>query len=151
MTAHTATTARDGVLELINTAWLASGTTSSISMLWDNVRIREDDLSAAQFDARGNAKPYARTTVRTIISTAESIGNPPAGKFLTEGRLRVQIFTPPGDGHALADAAVEVLKAALRGASVGTLWFFNVFPNEIGIEDKWFRVDLVASFRYEER
>lgn len=148
---HTATSARDAVLSVVNTAWLGSGITASIGMLWDDVQLTEDELTALRFDPQGNPLPYARTTARTLVSNQETLGGEGVAKYLTEGLLVVQIFTPPGDGNELADSIVEVLKAATRGKSVGALWFFDVVPREVGIDKQWTRHDFRASYRYEEK
>ena len=147
---HTATTARDAVLGVINAAWLASPTTSPIGILWDNVRVTEEDLALIRFDAQGNPLPYARGTARTLASNSETLGPPGLAKYLSTGLLVVQIFTPPGDGNELADAVVEVLKAATRGQSVGELWFYDVVAPDIGIDAAWFRTDFRASYRFGE-
>lgn len=148
---HTATSARDAVLNVINVAWLASGITSTIGILWDDVEVTEKELSATRFDVNGNALPYARGTARTLVSNQETLGPVGVAKYLTEGLLVVQVFTPPGDGNELADSIMEVLKTATRGVSVGALWFFNVVPNEVGIDKQWNRHDFRASYRYEEK
>ena len=152
---HTATSARDGVLGAISVAWLASGTTSPIGLLWDDTHRTEEDLedelAAARFDAQGNPIAYARAVYRTLGSGQEILGGPGVAKYQTEALLRVQIFTPPGDGNALADLIVEVLKAATRGQSVGSLYFFDVFAREVGMDKQWMRNDFQASARYEEK
>ncbi len=141
----TATVARDAVLGTVNTAWLASGTTSSIAIQFDNVAadlVLEDD--------DGNALPWARATTRTISSIQETLGGVGSRKHITEGILTVQLFTPSGDGHALEDLIVEVLKVALRNVRVGDLWFRDVVPKEIGTDGPWFNTNLVANYRYVE-
>ena len=141
----TATGARDAVLNAVNVAWLASGTTSGIAILWGDVA-----ADAVGHDADGNALPWARASTVTISSTRETNAGPGSRKHLTEGILTVQIFTPSGDGHALEDLIVEVLKPALRSVSIGDLWFGNVVPREIGTDGPWFNTNLVAEYRYVE-
>lgn len=141
----TATEARDAISETINTAWLASGVTSGIVLQWDNVKA--DPVGE---DADGNALPWARVTVRTLATSQETLGGVGSRKHQTEGQLVVQVFTPSGDGHTLADGIVEVLKAALRNQRVGDLWFFDVTAREIGTDGPYFNQNVVAGFRYGE-
>jgi hypothetical protein len=141
----TQTQARDAIADTINSAWLASGVTSAYELQWDNVK-----ADPPGEDSAGNALPWGRVTVRHLISPQETIGGPECSKFLTEGLVTVQVFTPSGDGHVLGDQIVEVLKAALRNVSVGNLWFFDVRVNEIGQDGPWFNQNVVAGFRYQE-
>lgn len=138
--------ARDAINNAINVAWLASGVTGAIELQWDNVKA--DPVGE---DANGNSLPYARVTVRHFTSTQETLAGPGNRKHQTEGAVTVQIFTPTGDGHTLADSIVPVLKTALRNVSIGDLWFFDVRVNEIGqAQGPWFQQNLIAGFRYTE-
>lgn len=141
----TATQARGAINNAINDAWLASGVTSGFQMQWDNVK-----LDPVVEDADGNPLAYARTTIRTFTSTQETLGGVGSRKHQTEGQVVVQIFTPSGDGHTLADAIVEVLKVAVRNIRVGDLWFFDAVPREVGIDGPHFQTNFVAGFRYAE-
>ena len=142
----TQTVARDAIVDTINDAWLASGTTSAIELQFDNVKA--DPVGE---DADGNALPYARVTVRHFTSEQETLGGVGSRKHQTEGAVTIQVFTPVGDGHTLADLIVEVLKTAMRNVRVGDLWFFDVRVNEIGQDGPWFNQNVIAGFRYEER
>lgn len=141
----TQTVARDAIADTINDAWLASGVTSAIELQWDNVKA--DPVGE---DSDGNALPFGRVTVRHFTSTQETLGGVGSRKHQTEGAVTIQVFTPVGDGHVLADSIVEVLKAALRNVRVGDLWFFDVRVNEIGQDRGWFNQNVVAGFRYAE-
>lgn len=146
MSSLTATQARDQIMQLVKDAWDASGTTSSIAMLYDNVRA--DPIGK---DSNGNPLPWARTTVRTFASPQDLILSSGQGVYQTEGQLVVEFYAPVGDGHALADAVVEVLKAATRNERTsGGVWFFEGVPNEIGLDGPWFRTDYTSRFRYHE-
>lgn len=142
----TITAARDAIIGTIRTAWLASGTTSSIALTYDNVA---DDKVGE--DSSGLPLPWARVTVRHLTSPQETLGGVGNRKHLTEGLVTVQVFTPFGDGHAQADEIVQVLQGALRNVRVDDLWFFDVRVNEIGRDGPWFNTNVVAGFRYEER
>lgn len=146
MSSLTATQARDQVMQTIKDAWDASGTTASIALLYDNVRA--DPIGN---DANGNPLPWGRATVRTFTSPQDLIKGDGSGIYQTEGRLVVEIYTPVGDGHALTDAIVEVLKTATRNQRTsGGLWFFEGVPNEVGLDGAWFRTDYTSRFRYHE-
>jgi len=149
---YTDAEAENAVLGAFRTAWLASGTTSSIGLLWPNVEGTEEDLGGNRYDAEQNPLPYARPVFAVLVSGQETLGPVGVAKYLTEAILRVQIFTPPGDGYALASSIVEdVLKPTFRGVSIGELWFFDVFATRGGRDKAWMRTDFRASCRYVEK
>ena len=141
----TKTQARDVIAKAVNDAWTASPVTSAIALHWDNVVADVVDV-----DTDGRALPWARVTVRHQTSTQETIGGPSCRKSLVEGLLTLQIFTPAGDGHVLADQIADTMVAALRAANASDLWFFQVRVNEIGQDGPWFNSNLLADFRYVE-
>lgn len=141
-------TARDAVIALIDTAWKASGAASeNVPMQYDNVK--SDAPGELVPPGTGQAGPYARTSVRTISSPQSTQGR---RRFLTTGDVTVQIFTPAGDGHTLGDALAKVPLAALRQhvGSADSLWFFDIVPQEIGIDGAHFQTNVTASLRYQE-
>lgn len=145
---HTATTARDAVFARLRTAWLADPTTAPIAIHWDDVPVDPVDEDVTE---PGDPEPFARVTLRTLTSGAETLGGVDQAKYQTEALLNVQFFEPYGEGHELADVVVEVIKNALRGKQDGSLWYFDVRVNEIGIDGAHFRTDTLAGVRYEER
>lgn len=137
--------ARDAVSLLINDAWLADPASSSIPMLWDDVKGDKpgEDGSTTRTD------PYAKTTIRTIASPQSTQGR---RRYETTGTVTVQIFTPFGDGNALGDVLAQVILDVLRGhiGSPAGLSFFDIDPNEIGETGPWFQMNVGASLRYQE-
>ena len=95
-------TVRDGICAAIRTAWLASGTTSSLTLLWDDVVGDPPGV-----DANGMAKAWGRVTVRTVTSLGSTHAPAGARKFTIEGAVTIQIFTPFGDGHDQGDDDLE--------------------------------------------
>ncbi len=137
--------ARDAISGAINVAWLASGVTSAIALHWDDVK-----LDPPGEDKDGNAVAWARVTVVHFTSTQETLAGPGSRKHQTEGAVTVQIFTPVGDGRALADSIVAVLNPAIRNVAIGDLWFFDVVTNEGPKDGPWATDNFVAGFRYTE-
>ncbi len=142
----TKTEARDAVMGVIRTAWLASGTTSSLTLLYDNVVGDQPDESGTP----GQAEAYGRVTVRNAVGPAVTIGASPIHE--ATGFVSVQVFTPFGDGHALGDQIAKVVLDALRNyaASSGGLWFFNYTDVEVGQRGPRFQRNVGATFRYRE-
>lgn len=139
--------ARDVVIGIIDAAWKASPMSSSVPMLYDNVKgDAPDDLTPSTT----NAAPFARTTVRILVAPQSTQGA--RRRFLTTGIVSVQVFTAAGDGHAAGDALAQVIIDELRGhvGSAQGVWFYDVVPQEIGVQGAHFQINVSASFRYQE-
>ena len=142
------TTARNTLVGALRTAWLASGTTSAIELQYDNVR----DDPPTGVDAEGRPLPFGRITMRHTGGTQETLGNVGARKFDSGGVVTMQIFTAPGDGHALSDVIVAEVRAAMQALrSPNGVWLSEISPPiEIGRTGTWFQVNVTATFAYEE-
>ena len=140
---------RDAIIGLIETAWEASGAASElVLMLYENTPGDKPGEDAST----GKSLPYAKTSIRHRTSPQITQGS--ARRYLTEGVVTVEIYTPLGDGHTLSDALSAVILSALRGhtGSAGGIWFYDIEPpKEIGPTGGWFQVNVSANFRYQER
>lgn len=144
----TITQARDAIAGIINTAWLASPTTSSLTLLWDNVK----GDPPAEDGSTGKAEAWGRVAVRHTIGENDTLGPIGGRRYLFGGTVTVQLFAPIGDGHSQLDEMVEVVKAALQEASPSAaVWFFDITPVEIGPDGPWFNTNVDALFRYQQR
>lgn len=141
----TITEARDAIISTFRTAWLASGTTASLTLLYD-----DKDGSKPGLNSAGVAQSYARITVRHQAGSAETVGGPGIGKDVQEGLVVVQCFTPKGDGYAAADAIAEVVKRAFQRKRITGIdgWFFDVTPTEVPNEGPWNQINVSAGFRW---
>lgn len=129
--------ARDEILTLFRTAWLASGSSAAIPLKYDDV------------SSDPPADPsWARVTVRHNTGGNDAIGN---RLRLRTGVVTVQIFTTFGEGLASADVLGKVAVDAFHGkATSGGAWFRNVRLNEVGQDGKWFQTNVLADFEYNE-
>mgnify|MGYP003671982083 CR=1 FL=1 len=142
------TIARDTLIDALRTSWLASATTVNIELQFDNVR---DDTPTGQ-DSEGRPLPFGRITMRHVGGDQETLGNVGARRFGSGGTVTVQIFTAPGDGHALSDVIAAEVRAAMQALrSPNGVWLNEISPPiEIGRTGTWFQVNVAASFSYEE-
>jgi len=142
------TLARDTLVGALRTAWLASGVTSAIELQYDNAR---DDTPEGT-DSEGRPLPFGRITMRHAGGTQETAGNVGNRRFDSTGVVTVQIFTAPGDGHALSDQIVAVVRAAMQALrSPNGVWLTDISPPiELGRTGVWFAVNVTATFTYEE-
>lgn len=140
--------ARDALFDAIEDALAADSITTSIVRQYDNVR--SDTPSGV--DAQGRPLPYIRTTVRGIDGAQDTMGDVGNRRFTSQGIVTVQIFTAPGDGHALSDTIVPVVRRAMQSLrSPNGVWLTNISPPiEVGVTGAWFQVNVRAFFTYEE-
>lgn len=140
--------ARDAILGMVNTKWLADPLTTSVKMLWDDV-----DGDKPGYDANKKPIPYARTTLRHLSSGEDTIGGEGIGKDEHIGQVVVQIFGPRGRGYAVAGAMAQVVKGFFQRKSITGVdgWFFEVTATEVPSDSDWDQINVSAQFRYYER
>ena len=129
--------ARDEILTLFRTAWLADPTAAVIPLFYWDVRHNSP-----------KSDPFARVTVRHTIGNNDGITN---RRFTREGIITVQIFTMFGEGLSSSDVLSKVAADAFQGKSTpGGVWFRNVRLNEVGQDGEFFQVNVLADFTYDE-
>lgn len=141
------TQARDVIAALINTAWLADPISAGVALLWADTI---DDKPPAN-DSNGNAVPFVRVAIRHSLGRQDTLAARGRRRYLYGGVVQVQIFTPLGDGKALADQLAQVVKFALTSAlTTSQVWFFDITPNDLGRDGPWYFDSIDAVFRYQE-
>ena len=132
----TITEARNEILTLFRTAWLAQGSPPPL-YFWDTTADPPTDPS------------WVLVIVRHADGGNDAIGNT---LFSREGLVTVQIMTEFGEGLTLSDALTKVALDAFQGkATPGGVWFRNVRAREVGPDGQWFHVNVLAEFEYTER
>lgn len=135
------TAARDEILAFFRTAWTANGESSSVPVLWDDVK-GEIPANTA----------WARVTVQHAsgeqATLSDHVGN---RKFRREGLVTIQVFTQFGQGLRKADVLGKIAADAFEGkATQNQIWFRDVTVNEIGQSGDWFQTNVLVSFIYDE-
>jgi hypothetical protein len=94
------------------------------------------------------ATAFIRHTQASQRTLADQVGK---RRFLKLGTITVQIFVPVGGGLGKAEELSKVAKKAFEGKSTASaVWFRNVKIVEVGIEDPWYQVNVLADFEYDE-
>lgn len=133
--------ARDEMLTLFRTEWIATYPTAPI--LWADAT-SDDDLPNPETDPI-----WCRATVRHTGGGNDSVGNRLMYRI---GAVTIQLFTRYGSGLSNNDQAAKVAMDAFQGRSTaGGVWFRNVTLNEIGQDGDWFQANIIAEFEYTER
>lgn len=130
--------ARDEMCALVATAWVAGGLPLS-SLAWDDL------------DYKPPEGPWARVTVRHMTGEQATLGPPGQRRYSRDGLLTVQTYSVPGGGLSSGPDIVKIVEDALRSASTPSgVWFRKVRVNEMGRDGRWYAVNVVAEFVYDE-
>lgn len=141
MTVANVTEARDEILTVFRTAWMAGSPSNTIPVLYPDV-----DKPAP---SEGH---YARVSVQHTNGFKATLSNRIGERrFRKVGFVTVQIFTVRGNGLVLSDQLAQIGKDAFEGARTpGGVIFRDVQTPEIGPDGIWFHRQVVANFEYDE-
>lgn len=151
MTAANQAAARNEVMALLNTAWLANGTSADVPLLWDNVSGNAPPKpdSTGKAEAGSWARAQMRHNVGGQVSLADDQGR---RRWRRSGIITVEVYTPLGTGFdRLHDELVQIVKDAFEGkTTVSDIIFSDVAPREIGPDGPWFQSNVLIAFEYDE-
>ena len=140
----TLTQARDEILDVFVTAWLADANTMNVPILYWDVK---DDPPAAP-------NPYVRVNVQHNSTGGQATlqGEVGSRRYRRFGQAIAAIWAPIGDGLQDADTYATVARDAFEGTvtSPGNVIFRDVNVVEVGPDGGRFRVNVLAEFEYDE-
>lgn len=98
---------------------------------------------------------WVRSTVEHFNSEHDSFGENGEGSFQATGVITLQLFVPLDKvGLILADKLGKVIQRAYRGKTGVDEYCGIVFRrarlNEIGPDDRWYNVNILVDFEYDE-
>lgn len=136
------TTARNEMIALFRTAWLANVDSQNVELFFSDVKKTPPDTLDA----------FARITVTHALGEQATLANGTGNrKFSRTGLVTIQIFTKYGEGLVLSDKLAKVAVDAFEGNTTASgIWFRNVTANEIGLTADKFQVNVTADFTYDE-
>lgn len=149
----TITQARDSMLGLFRSAWLAAQVSVDVPVFWGtDAKVGTKGINSEKVEAPIADAPWARVTLQHAAAFQASLADQSNKKiFSRNGVLTVQIFTPKGKGLTQSDSLVKVVQDAFEGkATVDGVWFRNVRANEIGLDGEWHQTNVLAEFTYDE-
>lgn len=109
---------------------------------WDNLEPLESPKA-----------PWARFKIEHTLGSQATLGETGNRLFDRSGLVTTQIFVRHGDGVTLARRLGKIAMQAFEGKTAGPngeVWFRDVRFIEVGKGDKWFQVNVVAEFEYNE-
>lgn len=155
MPAPDTATARDEMLARLKAA-VDGSAYAGLSIIYDDAMadVPTDETPAAP-PAETNTppgKPWLRVGVRHADGAQVSLGSI-GGKRRQEmsGLIFIQMFTPAGDGHKLADPLGDFILDVYRtgGATTSGVQFRSARRVEIGKDGPWFLTNLLIDFQYD--
>jgi len=103
----------------------------------------------------GSDTAWARIQIRHNEGGHAALGPPGQQKFERVGVVTVQVFTPLGDGRLAADRLMQAALRAFEGKTVrrgsSEVWFRRVRANEMGRNEAWYQINVIAEFEYDYR
>lgn len=142
MTVINRTAARDDMLGLLNTAWLADSASQNLTLYFPD---------KPEQPVPSGSLGYARAQVQHATGGQASLaGDSGTSRQEKSGVLTVQIFTQFGKGLSLNDQLVDIVENAYEGkATTSGIWFRNVRSTEIGKSGEWFQTNVLIDFEYD--
>ena len=140
------TDARNDILMLFQTAWVAGGVDSD----GNPVPVAYDDVP---FDRPAAGSPWARLEMRHTSGAQATVGGAPGSRrFRRFGIITVKLFTPMGQGLTLSDTLVNVTLGAFEGmqTKVDGAFFYNCHTVEVGQSDDWHQTNVLIEFQWDQ-
>jgi hypothetical protein len=132
--------ARDQVLTLLNDV----ADPNDVAVVWEG--------TAGNPPADGPQTAWARIGMRHFLRKQATLSGSVGSRIYTSsGIVIVSLFTPVGLGIEEADRLSVLFRNALEGETTsGGVWFRNVRGVEMGLDQSWWRTDVIADFEYDE-
>lgn len=144
--------ARDSILALFRTGWIASAETVDVPVFWPDKKTGTKGVASSNVETPPSDEPWARVTLQNVVSGQSSLADNTNKKIFTRnGVLTVQIFTPYGTGLTKSYILTKVVQDTFEGkATSNGVWFRNVRANEIGQNGEWHQTNVLVEFEYDE-
>lgn len=138
----------DEMFDAFNVAWLANS--AAVAGYVPEVR-----WPGVEEPEKPDASVYwARVSQQTVDEGQSTLRNGDAGqRYTTDGLIFVQVFAPKSDSEAMTilRRLAIIGRNAFRGHTTsGKVWFRNARINELPPEDKYYRLNVVAEYEYDE-
>lgn len=128
---------------------------SRFKATWDvdhpGVPYEFDNESFDADEESGSDDAWVRLVVRHEDANQETLGKPQNRRFRRPARVMAQVFVKVDTGTQQADTLVDAVRNIFEGASFDGLHFNAVSSREIGVDGKWYQVNVEAPFFYQER
>lgn len=95
--------------------------------------------------------PWVRLVVRNTLGEQDTLGRPGNRKYLRNGFIAGQVFTPVNEGTAQGDLLAEQLRDIFEGTSFGGILANNGTITELDQQDgRWYQHNVSVAFFVEQ-
>jgi len=147
--ALTITEAVNEIMDVIFTAWTATVAPLGYETLLyeDNTQPRPEDV-----DINGDVPNWGRASVQHLDGFQPTLtSDTGTRRFRRLGQVTVEIYSRQGKGRSTSDIASQAILDSMEGKTTpGDVIFRRVRLIELGQTGPWFRVNVLASFEYDE-
>jgi len=116
---------------------------------WDDTPVQYPQV---KFTPPDNG-PWARLAITDADANWASMGDPGNNILRNVGQVTVQIFVLSGEGEGLALQRAESAMSIFRSwtdATTGLRFEVPPYARQVGTDGKWYQVNVVAPFRYDD-
>lgn len=92
---------------------------------------------------------WTRLSVQFTDGTQDTLGRPANRKFVKEGLLFIQVFTPQFHATNVNDDLAENSLNVFEGVKLGDLWFNDGRIETVGSDGEWYQQNVVLDFTFE--
>lgn len=137
MTSLTQSAAIDAIYKRVIDNWTAT------AFLFD-----EDEKDSNGVDLAQGTDPWVRWTVRHTDSALNTFGNTGNRRYLREGILTASILTLEKNGRGAGDEYLDTARTLFEGVCVDGIDYQDATTQEVGVDGKWYIINLDIAFDY---
>lgn len=101
------------------------------------------------FDSeRDGLTSWVRAVVRNVGGGQRTLGPVGNRKYDRDANFIVQVFTESGRGSGPADTLAQAVIDAMEGKTIDQIYLFDAVSTEIGVEGRWYQVNVTVAIRY---
>ena len=143
--------ARQSIYQILHTAWQASSHTRDEKLVWVNVSA-DVPIEPNQFNDTSVPSLWADVSVQHVSSEISSLrGTNGLKRYRRAGFVRVNVYTPTGDGLEFNDIVVGVVSDGLEGKTTANgVELRSASSQEVGNSGPWFQSVVTVEFEYDE-
>ena len=132
--------------ESISKRWIAQWGVTSL-YCFDNEKF-VPPKPAAPGTAETAESCWCRIVTRQLVSTQETIAPVGSRKYSRQAMVQIQVFVPVDMGTLASDTLTAAARTVFEGVKFDSLHFYAGNTREIGIDGKWYQVNVEVPFTY---
>jgi hypothetical protein len=141
--------AHDRINTIITAAWPVDAALY-LPLVYDGVPLTALQQAVIEGSDEDSVLAWARIRILDNLRNQTTIGNEGNRRYTNKGVVRIEVYTPDGDGRQLDRALCSALVHALEPVNSGSLWFRDAAFQPIGPDRFWWHSNVTAGFEWVE-